>query len=70
MHKLLFIVHVLIVPSIRRWRIDFKIRELVVGELTRWRNNRLPLWMISSGLGYGVANSTSSETGRYRQPTL
>ena len=24
------------------WRIDFKISELVVGELTRWRNDRLP----------------------------
>ena len=26
--------------DIRRWRIDFKISELVVGELTRWRNDR------------------------------
>ena len=26
--------------DIRRWRIDFKISELVVGELTRWRNER------------------------------
>ena len=25
------------------WRIDFKISELVVGELTRWRNDRNPL---------------------------
>ena len=33
---------ILIVPSIRRWRIDFKISGLVVGELTRWRNDRLP----------------------------
>ena len=33
--KLLFTV--LIVPSIRRWRIDFKISELVVGELTNMR---------------------------------
>ena len=35
MHKLLFTV--LIVPSIRRWRIDFKTSELVVGELTNMR---------------------------------
>ena len=28
--------------EIRPWRIDFKISELVVGELTRWRNDRLP----------------------------
>ena len=28
---------ILIVPSIRRWRIDFKISELVVGELTKMR---------------------------------
>ena len=26
--------------DIRRWRIDFKISELVVGELIRWRNDR------------------------------
>ena len=29
--------------QIRRWRIDLKISEVVVGELTRWRNDRLPL---------------------------
>ena len=28
--------------DMRRWRIDFKISELGVGELTRWRNDRLP----------------------------
>ena len=26
--------------QIRRWRIDLKISEVVVGELTRWRNDR------------------------------
>ena len=26
--------------DLRRWRIDFKISELVVGELTRLRNDR------------------------------
>ena len=30
-------VYCIIVPSIRRWRIDFKISELVVGELTNMR---------------------------------
>ena len=28
-------------PSIRRWRIDFKISELVVGELTNMREVRI-----------------------------
>ena len=31
--------------EIRPWRIDFKISELVVGELTRWRNDRLPSYL-------------------------
>jgi len=31
--------------DIRPWRIDFKISELVLGELTRWRNDRLPSYL-------------------------
>ena len=31
--------------EIRPWRTDFKISDLVVGELTRWRNDRLPSYL-------------------------
>ena len=40
MHKLLFTV--LIVPSIRSWRIDLKISELVVGELSNMSEFEVP----------------------------
>ena len=40
------VVSVLIVPSIRRWRIDFKIGELEFGELTNMRE--VPVKTIKS----------------------
>ena len=43
------IARVVAQTSVRRWRIDFKFSELVVGELTLWQNDRLP---SSDILGY------------------
>ena len=37
--------------QIRRWRIDLKISEVVVGELTRWRNDRLPKFHQNDQVG-------------------
>ena len=49
------VIHASPSTDIRRWRIDFKISELVVGEQTRWRNDRNSSYhLFCSSLALGL----------------